>query len=104
MKNKMDKNFQDQFLDDMLLKAWFEKDDDLDLLKEDLQPLLQERIMLHIYQALNDDEIAEVTKFLNDNKLDDLDAYIRKIIPNYDDFLMEIYAQFEDEYLENMAA
>lgn len=60
--------------------------------------------MLHIYQALNDDEIAEVTKFLNDNKLDDLDAYIRKIIPNYDDFLMEIYAQFEDEYLENMAA
>ncbi len=103
MENKMDKKFQDQFLDEMLLEAWFEEDDDLDLLKEDLRPLLQERIMMHIHQELDENQVEQVTKLLEENKLDELDTYIRDIIPNYDEFLMEIYAQFEDEYLENMA-
>ena len=99
----MDKKFQDQFLDEMLVEAWFEEDDDLDLLKEDLRPLLQERIMMHIHQELDENQVEQVTKLLEENKLDELDTYIRDIIPNYDEFLMEIYAQFEDEYLENMA-
>ena len=103
MENKMDKKFQDQFLDEMLVEAWFEEDDDLDLLKEDLRPLLQERIMMHIHKELDENQVEQVTKLLEENKLDELDTYIRDIIPNYDEFLMEIYAQFEDEYLENMA-
>ena len=34
-------------------------------------------------------------------KYDELTKYLNSAIPNYDDFIMEIYAQFEDEYLEN---
>lgn len=98
----MQKDFQDQFLDELLVNAGFEEDEDLDLLKEDLRPLLQERIMMHIYQELKENEVDTVTKFLEDNKIDELDNYVRDIIPNFDEFLMEIYAQFEDEYLENM--
>jgi hypothetical protein len=26
---------------------------------------------------------------------------LKEKIPNYEDFIMEIYAEFEDEYLEN---
>lgn len=102
MNNKMDKSFQDQFLDEMLIEAWFEKDDALDLLKEDLKPILQERIMLHIYQELNEEQINNVSKLLKENDIETLDAFLRQNINDFDDFLMEIYAQFEDEYLENM--
>lgn len=98
----MQKAFQEQFLDELIQEAWFEEDDDFELLKEDLRPLLQERIMMHIYQELNEEEITQVTKFLEDDKMNEFDIYVKNIIPNFDDFLMEIYAQFEDEYLENM--
>ncbi len=98
----MQQNFQDQFLDELLIKAGFEKEDALDLIKEDLIPLLQERVNMHIFQAINEEQSNKITKLLDENKIDEVDAYTRNVIPNYDEFLMEIYAQFEDEYLENM--
>lgn len=98
----MQQNFQDQFLDELLIKAGFEKEDALDLIKEDLIPLLQERVNMHIFQAINEEQSNKITKLLDENKIDEVAAYTRNVIPNYDEFLMEIYAQFEDEYLENM--
>lgn len=98
----MQQNFQDQFLDELLIKAGFEQDDDLDLIKEDLIPILQERINMHIYQAINEEQTKKITELLDENKIDEANTYIQNAIPNYDEFLMEIYAQFEDEYLENM--
>ncbi len=101
MGNKMEKKFQDQFLDEMLMEAGFDEED-LDLPKEDLKPLLQERILMHTYQILNEEQVAKVTKFLDEDKIEELNTYLSDLIPNYDDFLMEIYAQFKDEYLEKM--
>lgn len=98
----MEKSFQETFLDELLIKAGFEPEDGLDLLKEDIRPILQERINIHTYQELNDDQIKKVTQLLDENKITEVESYTRSIIANYDDFLMEIYAQFEDEYLENM--
>lgn len=95
-------NFQEQFLDELLLEAWFTVDDNLDLLKEDLRPILQERIVMSVYKKLNQEQRDDVTDLLNNNKTQELDSYLRSIIPDYDEFLMEIYANFEDEYLENM--
>lgn len=98
----MKQDFQDQFLDELLIKAGFEEDDDLDLIKEDLIPILQERINMHIYQTINEEQTQKITELLDENKIDEANTYIQSILPNYDEFLMEIYAQFEDEYLENM--
>lgn len=95
-------NFQEQFLDELLLEAWFTQDDNLDLLKEDLRPILQERIVMSVYKKLNQEQRDDVTDLLNNNKTKELDSYLRNVIPDYDEFLMEIYANFEDEYLENM--
>jgi hypothetical protein len=39
---------------------------------------------------------------LENSKFNELNDYLKSIIVNFDDFLMEIYSQFEDEYLENM--
>lgn len=97
----MKQNFQDQFLNELLIKAGFETTDDMKLLKADLLPLLQERINLHIYQELDKSQSDRLTQLLNDNKTLEAESYIRSVIPHYDSFLMEIYSQFEDEYLEN---
>lgn len=99
--NNNTKDFQEQFLDELLIKVGFE-DTDLDLLKEDLRPILQERIMLNIYRETNETQQAMISNFLENWEYDKMTNHLQSIIPNFDDFLMEIYAQFEDEYLENM--
>lgn len=98
----MKQDFQDQFLDELLQKAGFEMEDDTELLKADLRPLIQERINLHIYQELDEEQQKKLTQLLDANKLKEAEDYVRGIITDYDDFLMEIYAQFEDEYLEHI--
>ncbi|MCF7834828.1 hypothetical protein K9M48_02110 [Candidatus Gracilibacteria bacterium] len=103
MTNQIQKNFQEEFLDELLDSAGFSDDDNLELLKEDLRPLLQQRIMGSIYKELNQEQRDDVTDLLDNNKINELDEYLRNTISAYDEFLMEIYSNFEDEYLENMA-
>ena len=96
------KSFQEEFLDDLIQEAWFDSEN-ADLLKEDLRPILQERIMLYIYKEIqdNEDDVDMVTRLLDQEKYEELTARLKLIIPDFEDFLYEIYAQFEDEYLEN---
>lgn len=96
------KSFQEEFLDDLIQKAWFDPEN-ADLLKEDLRPILQERIMLYIYKEIqnNQNDVDMVTRLLDQEKYEELTAHLQLIIPDFDDFIYEIYAQFEDEYLEN---
>lgn len=100
MQNNMSTTFQEEFLDDLVKQAWFEPED-WDLIKEDLRPLLQERIMLSIYKELTDDQIDQVWKYFEQEQYSELTSFLQWIIPNFDDFISEVYAQFEDEYLEN---
>lgn len=95
-------NFQEQFLDELLLEAWFTADDNLDLLKEDLRPILQERVAMSIYKELNQEQQDTVTSLLDENKTVELNEYLESTIADYHEKLMEIYAEFEEEYLENM--
>ncbi|MFZ2151118.1 MAG: hypothetical protein WAZ12_05320 [Candidatus Absconditicoccaceae bacterium] len=102
MTNQINKSFQDQFLDELLLEAGFTADDNLELLKEELKPLLQERITMSIYNQLDQEQKDTVTEMLDHNQLDELNEYLEKIIPDYQEKMMEVYADFEEEYLENM--
>lgn len=102
MTNQINKSFQDQFLDELLLEAGFTADDNLDLLKEELKPLLQERITMSIYNQLDQEQKDTVTEMLDHNQIDELNEYLEKIIPDYQEKMMEVYADFEEEYLENM--
>jgi len=57
--NNISNNFQEKFLDELVKQAGFEAEDS-DLIKDDLRPILQERIMLSIYRELTDEQIDKV--------------------------------------------
>ena len=92
-------SFQEQFLNELVKQAGFSPDEAV-LIKDDIRPILQERIMLFIYRELDDESVNMVTTLLEQEKYDELTGYLNTVIPNFDDFMMEIYAQFEDEYLD----
>ena len=94
------KLFQESFLDELVKQAGFEENE-FDMIKDDLRPILQERIVLHIYRELSEEDWNKVSDFLEHEKYEELNAFLKEKIPNYEDFIMEIYAEFEDEYLEN---
>ena len=100
--NKVSKNFQEEFLDNLVKQAGFTPEEWV-LIKEDLRPILQERIMLSIYRELDEKQTEKVWKFFEQDKYDELTEFLKKAIPNFEDFISEIYAIFEDEYLENFA-
>lgn len=99
-KNKISKSFQEEFLDDLVKQAGFTPEE-WELIKGDLRPILQERIMLQLYKSLPQEQVDKVWKFFEQEKYSELTNFLKKFIPNLEEFLMEIYAEFEDEYLEN---
>ncbi len=88
---------QEQFLNDTLVMAGFNpKEDDFEVLKEDMRAILDEYIELNLYKFLNDKEKAEYDK-LEEKNLDFFDERLS----NFDAILAELYANWQKEYLEN---
>jgi hypothetical protein len=77
MKN-IPQTFQEQFLDELLTEAWFTKQDNLDLLKQDLRPLVQERITSSVYSRLTPQQQEKVTDLLENNKIQELNHYLEE--------------------------
>ena len=90
---------QELFLNDTLIMAWFNpKEDDFEVLKEDMRPILDEYIELNLYKFLNDKEKSEYDK-LEDKNLD----YFKDRISNFDNILAELYINWQKQYLENFS-
>ena len=90
---------QEQFLNDTLVMAGFDpKEDDFEMLKEDMRPILDEYIELNLYKFLNDKEKAEYDKLRKDDL--NLDFFKNKL-SNFDAILAELYMNWQKEYLEN---
>ena len=88
---------QEQFLNDTLVMAGFDpKEDDFEMLKEDMRPILDEYIELNLYKFLNDKEKAEYDE-LEDKNLD----FFKDRLSNFDAILAELYTNWQKEYLEN---
>ena len=96
--NKIKMNIeQEQFLNDTLIMAGFNpKEDDFEMLKEDMRPILNEYIELNLYKFLNDKEKAEYDK-LEEKNLD----FFKDRLSNFDAILAELYMNWQKEYLEN---
>ncbi|MDR0282020.1 MAG: hypothetical protein LBI53_01490 [Candidatus Peribacteria bacterium] len=97
----------EQFLDELLTTAGFNpEEDDFDFLKKDLRPLLSERITLKLYEALpTEGGRAEFdTMMTADEEVapEILYAFFIARIPHFDDFMANIYLEFQNEYLEAM--
>ena len=88
---------QEQFLNDTLVMAGFDpKEDDFEMLKEDMRPILDEYIELNLYKFLNDKEKAEYDE-LEDKNLD----FFKDRLSNFDNILAQLYINWQKEYLEN---
>ena len=88
---------QEQFLNDTLVMAGFDpKEDDFEMLKEDMRPILDEYIELNLYKFLNDEQKSEYDK-LEDKNLD----FFKDRLSNFDNILAELYMNWQKEYLEN---
>ncbi len=88
---------QEQFLNDTLVMAGFDpKEDDFELLKQDMRPILDEYIELNLYKFLNNKEKAEYDN-LKDENLD----FFKDRISNFDNILAELYTNWQKEYLED---
>lgn len=88
---------QEQFLNDTLVMAGFNpKEDDFEMLKEDMRPILDEYIELNLYKFLNDEQKYEYDR-LEDKNLD----FFNDRISNFDAILAELYTNWQKEYLEN---
>jgi len=97
----------EQFLDELLTTAGFNfEEDDFDFLKEDLRPILSERITLKLYEALpTQEDRAEFDVMMTaDEEIapEILYAFFIARIPNFDNFMADIYLEFQNEYLEAM--
>jgi hypothetical protein len=94
--------FQDEFLTQMCKNAWIHDKDNIAMIKQEMLPVLQERIMLQIYGRLTPEQNEKLTALFVNGTSEAIVQYMHTAIPNYDAFLAEIYLQFEDEYLSLM--
>lgn len=89
--------FQEGFLNDTLIMAWFDPNiDDFFTLKEEMRPILDDYIELHLYALLGESDKKEYDHLVNKN----LDFFDKKII-NLDTILSDLYINWQKEYLEN---
>jgi thymidylate synthase ThyX len=92
----------DMFIETLLIKAYPDIEDSaLDLLIEDVRPVLYDRVMTNLVQKMPEDKLQE---FLDITKKDysdqELQSFLQKTIKDYDGFIDKVYKDFEDMYLE----
>lgn len=88
---------QEQFLNDTLVMAGFDpKEDDFEMLKEDMRGILDEYIELNLYKFLNDQERTEYDR-LKDKSL----KFFKDKLANFDNIVAQLYLNWQKEYLEN---
>jgi len=89
--------WQEQFLNDTLVMAGFDpKEDDFEMLKEDIRPILDEYIELNLYKFLNDQEKSEYDR-LKDKNL----QFFKDKLANFDNIVAQLYINWQKEYLQN---
>lgn len=92
----------ENFIEQLIIKAIPTIDDEgLDLMIEDIKPVLEERIMTHFMKTLTDEQLLAYMKLIKSNaKEKEIYDYLNKVIPSYDNFIEKIYIDFEKTYLE----
>ncbi len=92
----------DTFIEQLIIKAMPDIDDDgLDMMVEDTKPVLYDRVMTHIVEKIDEkdgqwflDNIE--TKWVTPKVAE----YLKSKIPNFWEFLENIYNSFETMYLK----
>ena len=86
----LEESHEEDFLNDLLLEAGFDpEEDDFDQLKAELEPVLMDRIMASVFEALSESQRQEVMKLFDAGKEAEALEKIEKLIPTprIDNFL-----------------
>lgn len=95
--------YEEDFLNDLLMQAGFNpEEDNFEELKDELEPILIDRIMVRVFEKLTEPQRKEVMKLFDAEKEAEALEKIEKLIPNYDEFLAGVFEEFQEEYLANM--
>ena len=96
-------NYEDDFIYNLLIEAGYSPDkDDFDSLKEEIEPLLMDKIVSRVFEELSNDQRREIMKLFDAKKEAEALSKVEKMIPDYDNFLEEVFEEFAQEYLKTI--
>ena len=96
-------NYEDDFIYNLLIEAGYSPDkDDFESLKEEIEPLLMDKIISRVFEELSNEQRREIMKLFDAKKEGEALKKIEKMIPDYDNFLEEVFEEFAQEYLKTV--
>lgn len=92
----------DAFIDQLIIKASPDMDDTgIDMLKDDIEPMVFDRVMTNIADKMTDDQAEWFMELVQKKSPEEeIYKYLNKIIPNYENFIEKVYNEFETMYLK----
>lgn len=92
----------DTFIEQLLIKAMPTIDDDgLDMMIEDTKPVLYDRVMTHIVDKIDEKDGQKFLDILETKWVTpEVAEYLKTKIPNFGEFLENVYDEFETMYLK----
>ena len=96
-------SYEEDFIYNLLIEAGYSPDkDDFESLKEEMEPLLMDKIISRVFEELSNDQRKEIMKLFDAKKEAEALEKIEKMIPDYDNFLEEVFQEFAEEYLRTV--
>lgn len=94
---------EEDFINDILLEAGFNPEkDNFDELRKDIEELLMDRIMERVFDELSQEQKGKVISLFEKGEEDKALMEIETMIPDYDNFLADIFQEFRDDYLREV--
>mgnify|MGYP000223309749 CR=1 FL=1 len=91
----------DQYIQNLLKKAGFWDEDNLDLLTEEIKPVLIDTILTNAVNEMSpEDQQFSQHLFDSEASADEIFQYIQDTVENFDEILFETLDEFEKNYLK----
>jgi Mg/Co/Ni transporter MgtE len=75
---------------------------EIEALKEEIEPLLMDKIFSRVFEELSNDQRKEIMRLFDAKKEAEALSKIEQMIPDYDNFLEEVFQEFAEEYLRTV--
>lgn len=91
----------DKYIYSLLEKAGFGPEDNLDLLAEEIRPVLIDTILTNAVSEMSpEDQQFSQNLFDSEASADEIFQFIQDTVEDFDEILFETLDQFEKDYLE----
>lgn len=93
-----------QYIYDLLAQAGFTEEDNLEMLADDLEPVLLDRIMAKIALRLSEADQNSMYDMLDEWKAAEFHQFVAEKIENYDVYFAAILDEFTQDYLADFVS